>query len=74
MLPAPPDQRQPGQAESFSVWRNKPVLAWAFYDWANSAFSLLVVTAFVPLMLGSFWNDGAASPVTTFRLGVGNGI
>ncbi len=57
-----------------SLWRNRPVLAWAFYDWANSAFSLLVVTVFVPLMLGSFWNDGAASPLTTFRLGVGNGI
>ncbi|MBL8197730.1 MAG: MFS transporter [Chromatiales bacterium] len=50
------------------------MLAWAFYDWGNSAFSLLVVTVFVPLMLGSFWNDGAPSPVTTFRLGVGNGI
>ncbi|MDQ1303126.1 MAG: transporter, family, partial [Pseudomonadota bacterium] len=57
-----------------SLWRNRPVLAWAFYDWGNSAFSLLVVTVFVPLMLGSFWNDGAPSPVTTFRLGVGNGI
>jgi UMF1 family MFS transporter len=57
-----------------SLWRNRPVIAWAFYDWANSAFSLLVVTAFVPLMLGSFWNDGAASPLTTFRLGVANGI
>ena len=56
------------------LWRNRPVLAWAFYDWANSAFSLLVVTVFVPLMLGGFWNDGAASPLTTFRLGVGNGI
>ncbi len=56
------------------LWRDRPVLAWAFYDWANSAFSLLVVTAFVPLMLGGFWNDGAASPLTTFRLGVGNGI
>jgi UMF1 family MFS transporter len=61
-------------AGSSRLWRDRPVLAWAFYDWANSAFSLLVVTVFVPLMLGSFWNDGAASPVTTFRLGVGNGV
>ncbi|MCL4791985.1 MAG: MFS transporter [Gammaproteobacteria bacterium] len=65
---------QSGPAAHQPLWRNRPVLAWAFYDWANSAYSLLVVTAFVPLMLGGFWNDGAASPVTTFRLGVGNGI
>ncbi|MEZ5561944.1 MAG: MFS transporter [Gammaproteobacteria bacterium] len=65
---------QSGPATRQPLWRNRPVLAWAFYDWANSAYSLLVVTAFVPLMLGGFWNDGAASPVTTFRLGVGNGI
>ena len=74
MQPSPPEQHPPAPAGRFPLWRNRPVLAWAFYDWANSAFSLLVVTAFVPLMLGSFWNDGAASPVTTFRLGVGNGI
>jgi UMF1 family MFS transporter len=69
-----PDQRLPDGARRTPLWRNRPALAWAFYDWGNSAFSLLVVTVFVPLMLGSFWNDGAASPVTTFRLGVGNGI
>jgi UMF1 family MFS transporter len=74
-MPAlPPDQPPTSLAGRTSLWRNRPVLAWAFYDWGNSAFSLLVVTVFVPLMLGSFWNDGAASPVTTFRLGVGNGI
>lgn len=32
------------------------------------------MTAFVPVMLGSFWNDGAPSTVTTFRLGIANGI
>lgn len=67
-------QRWLNRLLSNPLWRDRPVLAWAFYDWANSAFSLLVVTAFVPLMLGGFWNDGAASPVTTFRLGVGNAV
>lgn len=57
-----------------SLWRDRPVLAWACYDWANSAFALIVMTAFVPLMLGSAWNDGAPSTVTTFRLGLANGI
>ncbi len=55
-------------------WRNRPVLAWALYDWANSAFALAVLTAFVPVMLAGEWNDGAASTVTTFRLGIANGL
>ncbi len=49
------------------------MLGWALYDWANSAFSLTVVTAFVPLLLADYWNDGAAAGVTTFRLGLANG-
>ena len=74
MQPSISSQRWLNRLLSNPLWRDRPVLAWAFYDWANSAFSLLVVTAFVPLMLGGFWNDGAASPVTTFRLGVGNAV
>lgn len=50
------------------------MLAWAFYDWANSAFALAVLTAFVPVMLAGTWNDGAPSTVTTFRLGMANGL
>lgn len=52
----------------------RPVLAWALYDWANSAFALSVITAFVPVMLGGYWNDGSPSTVTTFRLGVANAL
>jgi UMF1 family MFS transporter len=67
-LPAEVAQRPPG------FWRQRPVVGWALYDWANSAFSLTVVTAFVPVMLAEFWNDGAESAVTTFRLGMANGL
>ena len=55
-------------------WYERPVLGWAAYDWANSAFSLTVVTAFVPVLLAQYWNDGADSTVTTFRLGMANGL
>ena len=44
------------------------------YDWANSAFSLSVVTAFVPVLLAEYWSGDAESTVTTFRLGVANGV
>ncbi len=49
--------------------RRRPVLGWAVYDWANSAFSLSIVTAFLPVVLTGVWNDGAESTVTTARLG-----
>lgn len=52
----------------------RPVLAWALYDWANSAFALSVMTAFVPVLLGGYWNDGSPSTVTTFRLGAVNAL
>jgi len=56
------------------LWLRRPVLAWALYDWANSAFALSVMTTFVPVLLAGFWNDGAPSHVTTFRLGLANSI
>ena len=57
-----------------SIWLRRPVLAWALYDWANSAFALSVMTSFVPVLLSEYWNDGAAAAVTTFRLGLANGV
>jgi UMF1 family MFS transporter len=56
------------------IWFHRPVLGWAAYDWANSAFSLSVVTAFFPVLLSEYWNDGADSTLTTFRLGMANGV
>lgn len=50
------------------------MLSWALYDWANSAFALVVITAFVPVMLAGYWSGGAPSLLTTFRLGMANGI
>ena len=52
--------------------KRKKVQAWALYDWANSAFSLSVGTAFLPVLFSNYWNDGVASTVTTFRLGLAN--
>lgn len=53
-------------------WLRRPVIGWAMYDWANSAFSLTVVTAFVPVMLAEYWSQDVESTVTTFRLGIAN--
>jgi UMF1 family MFS transporter len=55
-------------------WLRRPVLGWALYDWANSAFALTIMTSFMPVLLKGYWNDGAPSPVSTFRLGMANSI
>ncbi len=51
----------------------RPVLAWAFYDWANSAFATTVMAGFFPIFFKQYWNAGAEAAVSTFRLGVANG-
>ena len=66
-------RRNPEHVTAQTLWFRRPVFGWALYDWANSAFALTVMTSFVPIMLGAFWNDGAQSSVTTFRLGLANG-
>lgn len=63
-----------GQRSRNGLWCERPVLGWALYDWANSAFALTVMTSFVPVMLAGAWNDGAPSSVGTFRLGLANGV
>lgn len=52
----------------------KPVISWALYDWANSAFAVVVLTAFYPVLFGSFWSTGVEATVTTARIGAANSI
>ena len=47
---------------------DRKVLAWAFYDWANSAFALSVLAVLFPLFLGSYWSTGASGADVTARL------
>jgi UMF1 family MFS transporter len=52
--------------------KRKPVLSWALYDWANSAFATTVMAGFFPVFFQKFWSTGVASTVTTSRLGYAN--
>jgi UMF1 family MFS transporter len=54
-------------------FQSRPALAWAFYDWANSAFATTVMAGFFPQFFRAFWSAGADTTVTTLRLGVANG-
>lgn len=47
----------------------KKVLSWAFFDWANSAFSTTVMAGFFPVFFKGYWSQGADHVLTTARLG-----
>jgi UMF1 family MFS transporter len=50
------------------------VVAWALYDWANSAFATTVMAGFFPVFFKEYWNAGVVATESTFRLGMLNGI
>jgi UMF1 family MFS transporter len=50
------------------------VVAWAFYDWANSAFATTVMAGFFPVFFKEYWNAGVVATESTFRLGLLNGL
>jgi len=54
--------------------KNRPVVAWALYDWANSAFATTVMAGFFPVFFQKFWSTGVDPTETTARLGYANAI
>jgi MFS transporter, UMF1 family len=56
------------------VLTRPPVVAWALYDWANSAFATTVMAGFFPVFFKQYWNAGVPATESTFRLGVTSGF
>ncbi len=52
----------------------KKIFAWAFYDWANSAFAASVMAAFFPVFFREYWNVDSDASQSTFRLGIANSL
>jgi UMF1 family MFS transporter len=50
------------------------LLAWALYDWGNSAFATTVIAGFFPLFFKSYWSAGTDASESTFRLGAANSV
>ncbi|OQX13568.1 MAG: MFS transporter [Thiothrix lacustris] len=48
--------------------------AWAFYDWANSAFITTVMVAFFPIFFRQYWANGLPSEDITLHLGSANAL
>lgn len=52
----------------------KTILAWALYDWGNSAFATTVMAGFFPVMFKEYWSAGVDAAVSTARLGMANSL
>ena len=59
---------------SRAVLRRRPVVGWALYDWANSAFACTVMAGFFPVFFKQYWNAGVPATESTFRLGLTSGL
>ena len=47
----------------------RQILAWSFYDWANSAFATVVIAGFFPVFFTQFWAKGLPAAQSTQWLG-----
>jgi UMF1 family MFS transporter len=56
------------QSSTRAVW------AWAFYDWANSAFITTVMVVFFPIFFREYWAKGLPSEEITLHLGTANAL
>lgn len=54
--------------------KRRAVAGWCMYDWANSAFAVVVLTAFFPILFKTYWDSGADPALNTARLGMGDSI
>ncbi len=52
------------------AWLTRPVVGWALYDWANSAFATTVMAGFFPVFFKQYWSAGTEAAVSTGRLGL----
>ncbi len=52
--------------------QRRAIWSWAFIDWANSAFAIVVMTAFFPALFKDYWCQGLSSAQSTAYLGYAN--
>ena len=56
------------------LFRNRPIFAWALYDWANSVFATTVIAGFFPVFFKQYWSAGSDAVTSTAQLGFANSI
>jgi UMF1 family MFS transporter len=50
----------------------RAIVAWAFYDWANSAYATTIMAGFFPLFFKQYASANVEATVSTLRLGLAN--
>lgn len=50
----------------------KKIVAWALYDWANSAFATTVMAGFFPIFFKQYWSASVPLTTSSFYLGAAN--
>lgn len=51
---------------------HRRTIAYALYDWGNSAFATTVMAGFFPVFFKQFWSAGTDATISTARLGFAN--
>lgn len=57
-----------------SLLSDRKVLAWAFYDWGNSAYATTVMAGFFPIFFKQYWSLGTSAVESTAKLGYANSV
>lgn len=57
-----------------SLFKDRAILSWALYDWANSVFATTVMAGFFPVFFKQYWSSGADPITSTAQLGFANSV
>jgi len=57
---------------SASTTDRRTLLAWALYDWANSAYATTVMAGFFPIYFKQYWGAGVSVGESSYYLGIAN--
>lgn len=55
-------------------YRDRKVLSWALYDWANSAYATTIMAGFFPVFFKKYWATGLSATDSSFQLGLANSL
>ncbi len=56
------------------VSSKRQIWAWAMYDWANSAFAVVVLSGFFPIVYRHYWGNTLSSEMITTTLAIANSL
>ncbi len=56
------------------AYSQKSIISWAFYDWANSAYAVTVMSGFFPIFFKQYWGNTLSADESTYQLGLANSV